>query len=396
MIKNLKDYDFKNKTALVRVDFNVPLKNGKVAGDDRIVKSLPTIKYLKDAGAKIILMSHLGRPKGKYNKDLSLKAVAQRLGKLLGEDILFLEDQKVVSDDLKERVKSLKGGQIALLENLRFVPEEEKNDPDFAKNLASLADVYINDAFGTAHRAHASNSEVTKYLPSFPGFLLEKEIKYLKDSLENPERPFVAILGGSKVSDKIELIKNLLNKVDKLIIVGAMAINFLKAEGIEVGTSLVEEDKLDLARELISLSKDKKVKLILPLDVVTAKGISEEAQSAVFEIHKIPKDQMILDIGPKTLENLKEELKDANTVVWNGPCGVFEIEQFAKGTMGLAKILGEIKGLTIVGGGDSVSAVEKSGLAEKFTHISTGGGASLELLEGKELPALKALGDSEK
>ncbi|WP_308533799.1 phosphoglycerate kinase [uncultured Peptoniphilus sp.] len=396
MIKNLKDYDFKNKTALVRVDFNVPLKNGKVAGDDRIVKSLPTIKYLKDAGAKIILMSHLGRPKGKYNKDLSLKAVAQRLGKLLGEDILFLEDQRVVSDDLKERAKSLKEGQIALLENLRFVPEEEKNDPDFAKNLASLADVYINDAFGTAHRAHASNSEVTKHLPSFPGFLLEKEIKYLKDSLENPERPFVAILGGSKVSDKIELIKNLLNKVDKLIIVGAMAINFLKAEGIEVGTSLVEEDKLDLARKLISLSKDKKVKLILPLDVVTAKEISEEAQSAVFEIHKIPKDQMILDIGPKTLENLKEELKDANTVVWNGPCGVFEIEQFAKGTMGLAKILGEIKGLTIVGGGDSVSAVEKSGLAEKFTHISTGGGASLELLEGKELPALKALGDSEK
>lgn len=394
MIKKLEDFNFNGKTVLVRVDFNVPIKDGKVKGDDRIKKSLPTIKYIKEQGGKIILMSHLGRPKGKYNKDLSLRPVAQRLSEILGEDILFIDEKEVVNKEVKDKVKNLKNGEIALLENLRFRPEEEKNEESFSKDLASLADIYVNDAFGTAHRAHASNVGVSKFLPSAAGFLLEKEIKYLKESLENPKRPFVAILGGAKVSDKINLIKNLLDKIDSIVIVGAMANTFIKSMGKEVGKSLVEDDKLDLARQIIDQASKKGVNLILPEDFIEASEISDDAKGQVVDASSIDKDKMVLDIGPNSLKKIKMVLKDAKTIVWNGPAGVFEVDEFSKGTVGIAKILADSDALTIVGGGDSVAAVEKAGVEDKISHISTGGGASLELLEGKVLPAIKALGEA--
>lgn len=394
MIKKLEDFNFNGKTVLVRVDFNVPIKDGKVKGDDRIKKSLPTIKYIKEQGGKIILMSHLGRPKGKYNKDLSLRPVAQRLSEILGEDILFIDEKEVVNKEVKDKVKNLKNGEIALLENLRFRPEEEKNEESFSKDLASFADIYVNDAFGTAHRAHASNVGVSKFLPSAAGFLLEKEIKYLKESLENPKRPFVAILGGAKVSDKINLIKNLLDKIDSIVIVGAMANTFIKSMGKEVGKSLVEDDKLDLARQIIDQASKKGVNLILPEDFIEAREISDDAKGQVVDASSIDKDKMVLDIGPNSLKKIKMVLKDAKTIVWNGPAGVFEVDEFSKGTVGIAKILADSDALTIVGGGDSVAAVEKAGVEDKISHISTGGGASLELLEGKVLPAIKALGEA--
>lgn len=394
MIKKLEDFNFNGKTVLVRVDFNVPIKDGKVKGDDRIKKSLPTIKYIKEQGGKIILMSHLGRPKGKYNKDLSLRPVAQRLSEILGEDILFIDEKEVVNKEVKDKVKNLKNAEIALLENLRFRPEEEKNEESFSKDLASLADIYVNDAFGTAHRAHASNVGVSKFLPSAAGFLLEKEIKYLKESLENPKRPFVAILGGAKVSDKINLIKNLLDKIDSIVIVGAMANTFIKSMGKEVGKSLVEDDKLDLARQIIDEASKKGVNLILPEDFIEATEISDDAKGQVVLASNIDKDKMVLDIGPNSLKKIKMVLKDAKTIVWNGPAGVFEVDEFSKGTVGIAKILADSDALTIVGGGDSVAAVEKAGVEGKISHISTGGGASLELLEGKVLPAIKALGEA--
>lgn len=394
MIKKLEDFNFNGKTVLVRVDFNVPIKDGKVKGDDRIKKSLPTIKYIKEKGGKIILMSHLGRPKGKYNKDLSLRPVAQRLSEILGEDILFIDEKEVVNKEVKDKVKNLKNGEIALLENLRFRPEEEKNEESFSKDLASLADIYVNDAFGTAHRAHASNVGVSKFLPSAAGFLLEKEIKYLKESLENPKRPFVAILGGAKVSDKINLIKNLLDKIDSIVIVGAMANTFIKSMGKEVGKSLVEDDKLDLAHQIIDQASKKGVNLILPEDFIEAREISDDAKGQVVDASSIDKDKMVLDIGPNSLKKIKMVLKDAKTIVWNGPAGVFEVDEFSKGTVGIAKILADSDALTIVGGGDSVAAVEKAGVEDKISHISTGGGASLELLEGKVLPAIKALGEA--
>lgn len=394
MIKKLEDFNFNGKTVLVRVDFNVPIKDGKVKGDDRIKKSLPTIKYIKEQGGKIILMSHLGRPKGKYNKDLSLRPVAQRLSEILGEDILFIDEKEVVNKEVKDKVKNIKNGEIALLENLRFRPEEEKNEESFSKDLASLADIYVNDAFGTAHRAHASNVGVSKFLPSAAGFLLEKEIKYLKESLENPKRPFVAILGGAKVSDKINLIKNLLDKIDSIVIVGAMANTFIKSMGKEVGKSLVEDDKLDLARQIIDQASKKGVNLILPEDFIEASEISDDAKGQVVDASSIDKDKMVLDIGPNSLKKIKMVLKDAKTIVWNGPAGVFEVDEFSKGTVGIAKILADSDALTIVGGGDSVAAVEKAGVEDKISHISTGGGASLELLEGKVLPAIKALGEA--
>lgn len=394
MIKKLEDFNFNGKTVLVRVDFNVPIKDGKVKGDDRIKKSLPTIKYIKEQGGKIILMSHLGRPKGKYNKDLSLRPVAQRLSEILGEDILFIDEKEVVNKEVKDKVKNLKNAEIALLENLRFRPEEEKNEESFSKDLASLADIYVNDAFGTAHRAHASNVGVSKFLPSAAGFLLEKEIKYLKESLENPKRPFVAILGGAKVSDKINLIKNLLDKIDSVVIVGAMANTFIKSMGKEVGKSLVEDDKLDLAHQIIDQASKKGVNLILPEDFIEATEISDDAKGQVVDASSIDKDKMVLDIGPNSLKKIKMVLKDAKTIVWNGPAGVFEVDEFSKGTVGIAKILADSDALTIVGGGDSVAAVEKAGVEDKISHISTGGGASLELLEGKVLPAIKALGEA--
>lgn len=394
MIKKLEDFNFNGKTVLIRVDFNVPIKDGKVKGDDRIKKSLPTIKYIKEKGGKIILMSHLGRPKGKYNKDLSLRPVAQRLSEILGEDILFIDEKEVVNKEVKDKVKNLKNAEIALLENLRFRPEEEKNEESFSKDLASLADIYVNDAFGTAHRAHASNVGVSKFLPSAAGFLLEKEIKYLKESLENPKRPFVAILGGAKVSDKINLIKNLLDKIDSIVIVGAMANTFIKSMGKEVGKSLVEDDKLDLARQIIDQASKKGVNLILPEDFIEAREISDDAKGQIVDASSIDKDKMVLDIGPNSLKKIKMVLKDAKTIVWNGPAGVFEVDEFSKGTVGIAKILADSDDLTIVGGGDSVAAVEKAGVEDKISHISTGGGASLELLEGKVLPAIKALGEA--
>lgn len=391
MIKKLEDFDIKDKKVLVRVDFNVPIKDGKVMGDDRIVKSLNTINYLKDHGAKIILISHLGRPKGKYNKDMSLFPVSKRLGEILNEDIVFIGEKEVVNDKVKEKVNELKSGQIALLENLRFVSGEEKNDPEFAKKLADLADIYVNDAFGTAHRAHASNVGVSKYLPSACGFLLEKEIKYLLEILKSPEKPFVAILGGAKVSDKINLIKNLLDKVDSIIIVGAMANTFIKSMGKSVGKSLVEDDKLDLARETMALAAEKGVDFILPVDFIEAGEISADAKEKVVDIDGVDAQKMILDIGPESVNNIKNILKDAKTVVWNGPAGVFEVDKFAKGTVEIARALAKSGAISIVGGGDSVAAIEKAKVKDKITHISTGGGASLELLEGKELPALRAL-----
>lgn len=393
MKNTIRDFDFKDKTALVRVDFNVPIKDGKVTGDDRIIKAVDTINFLADAGAKVVLMSHLGRPKGEYKEDLSLAPVAKRASGILKKDVKFIASKDVVDDKVVEEVKNLKSGEIALLENLRFVKGEEKNDPDFAKKLSSLGDIFVNDAFGTAHRAHASNVGVAKNLPSCVGFLVEKEVKYFDEALENPEKPFVAILGGSKVSDKIGVIENLLEKVDSLVIVGAMANTFLKSKGLEVGKSLVEDDKLDLAREIMAKAIENDVNLILPEDVVVAPELSEDAKGEMKEVEDVSTEDMILDIGKESLEDIKNELQSAKTVILNGPCGVFEIEEFSHGTIGLAKILADIDATVIVGGGDSVAAVEKAGVEDKLTHISTGGGASLEMLEGKTLPGIEAVSD---
>ncbi|MBS6611169.1 phosphoglycerate kinase [Peptoniphilus lacydonensis] len=391
MKKTIRDFDFNDKVAVVRVDFNVPLKDGKVTGDDRIIKAIPTIDYLLENGAKVILMSHLGRPKGEYKEELSLEPVAKRASELLKRDVKFISSREVVDEEVVKEVSNLKKGDIALLENLRFVKGEEKNDAEFAKKLASLGDIFVNDAFGTAHRAHASNVGITEFLPSCVGLLVEKEIKYFEDKLKNPEKPFAAILGGSKVSDKIGVIENLLKKVDKLVIVGAMANTFLKSKGLEVGKSLVEDDKLDLAREIMAKAIENHVDLILPIDVIVAPEVSEDAKGTHKYVEDVDEDDMILDLGSESLKNIESALKGANTVVLNGPCGVFEIEEFSSGTIELAKILAELDATVIVGGGDSVSAVEKAEVADKLTHISTGGGASLEMLEGKKLPGIEAV-----
>ncbi len=391
MKKTIRDFDFNDKTALVRVDFNVPLKDGKVTGDDRIIKAIPTIDYLIEQGAKVVLMSHLGRPKGEYKEDLSLEPVAKRASELLKKDVKFLPSKEVVDDEVVNQVKELEKGQVALLENLRFVKGEEKNDKDFAKKLASLGDIFVNDAFGTAHRAHASNVGVTEFLPSCVGLLVEKEIKYFEDALKNPEKPFAAILGGSKVSDKIGVIENLLEKVDFLVIVGAMANTFLKSKGLEVGKSLVEDDKLDLAREIMAKAAENHVEIILPKDVIVAPELSDDAKGTLKDVEDVGQDDMILDIGRESLKDIEGSLSKAKTVVLNGPCGVFEIEEFSHGTVALAKILAKLDATVIVGGGDSVAAVEKAGVADKLTHISTGGGASLEMLEGKKLPGIEAV-----
>lgn len=391
MKKTLKDFNFKGKRALVRVDFNVPLKDGQVDNDNRIVMTLPTIEYLVKQGAKVILMSHLGRPKGEAKKEFSMAPVAKRLSVLLGKEVKFFGVDEVVNDEVVQEVNAMNDGDVALLENLRFDIGEEKNHEEFAKKLASLGDIYVNDAFGTAHRAHASNVGVAKLLPSCSGFLVEKELTYLQNVLDNPKSPFIAILGGSKVSDKIGVIRNLLEKVDEIIIVGAMAFTFLKSQGYEVGKSLVEEDKLNLAGELLQLAKEKQVKLFLPKDVVAATECKEDAVATVVDIENIAAEQMGLDIGPKTVEEIAQDLKDAKTVVWNGPAGVFEMEAFSKGTFGIAQILADSTATVVIGGGDSASAVEKANLSDKMTHISTGGGASLEMLEGKVLPGIDAI-----
>ena len=391
MKKTIRDFDFNDKTALVRVDFNVPLKDGVVTGDDRIIKAIPTIEYLIENGAKVVLMSHLGRPKGEYKEDLSLEPVAKRASELLKKDVKFIPSKEVVDEEVVSQVKELQKGEIVLLENLRFVKGEEKDDSDFAKKLASLGDIFVNDAFGTAHRAHASNVGVTEFLPSCAGLLVEKEIKYFEDALKNPEKPFAAILGGSKVSDKIGVIENLLEKVDFLVIVGAMANTFLKSKGLEVGKSLVEDDKLDLAREIMAKAVENQVEIILPKDVIVAPEVSENAKGTLKDVEDVAEDDMILDIGKESLKDIEGSLSKAKTVVLNGPCGVFEIEKFSHGTIELAKILAKLDATVIVGGGDSVAAVEKAGVADDLTHISTGGGASLEFLEGKTLPGIDCI-----
>lgn len=391
--KSVEDVDVKNKCVLVRVDFNVPLADGVISDDTRIKAALPTIKYLIDNNAKTILVSHLGRPKGQVKAELKMDPVAKRLGELLNKEVLKID--VCVGDAAKKAVEDMQLGDVLLLENVRFYPEETKNDPEFAKKLAELADLFVNDAFGTAHRAHASTVGVAKYLPAVAGFLMKKEIEMLSKVLFDPVRPFVAILGGAKVSDKIGVINNLLDKVDCLIIGGGMANTFLKANGIKVANSLVEEDKLELAKELQEKAKEKGVKLLLPLDAVVAPSIKATGGIGEVPVDQVPGDCMILDIGTKTAELFAKEVKTASTVVWNGPMGVFEKEAFAKGTEALARALADSKAISVVGGGDTAAAIKKLGVTDKITHVSTGGGASLEFLEGKELPGIAVLMDKE-
>ncbi len=390
--KTVRDIDLKNKRVLVRVDFNVPQDDaGKITDDSRIVGALPTIRYLVEQQAKVVLMSHLGRPKGEVNMKYSLAPAAERLSELLGQPVKMAKD--VIGPDADQVVAGLKVGEVCLLENLRFHKEEEKNAPEFAKKLASYGDIYVNDAFGTAHRAHASTEGVAHYLPAVSGFLIEKELQFLGKALEDPDRPFVAILGGAKVSDKIGVINNLLEKVDVLIIGGGMAFTFAKAQGGEIGKSLLEADRLDYAREMIEKAKRKGVQLLLPVDTVAADAFSNDAKIEVVPTEKIPEGYMGLDIGPKAQQAFADAIRSAKTVVWNGPMGVFEMSNFAKGTQAVAKALAESGATTIIGGGDSAAAVVQLGYGDKMSHISTGGGASLEYLEGLVLPGVAALND---
>ncbi len=388
---SVKDIDVAGKKVLVRCDFNVPLKEGVITNDKRIVAALPTIKYLKENGAKVILCSHLGRPKGEWLPEFSLAPVAKRLSELLECEVRMSKD--VIGEDAKNISETLKEGEVALLENVRYYKEETKNAPEFAKELASLAEIFVNDAFGTAHRAHASTAGVADYLPAVCGFLIQKEIDVMGKALDNPVRPFVAVLGGAKVSDKIGVITNLLEKVDTLIVGGAMAYTFLKAEGHNVGISLCEEDKLELASELLAKAKEKGVSLLLPVDHIAADKFDENAEPVAVDGKDIPEGLMGMDIGPKSVELFKEAVKNAKTVIWNGPMGVFEFKNFAGGTFAVAEAIAETDCISIIGGGDSVAAVTKLGFADKMTHISTGGGASLEFLEGLELPGIAALNE---
>jgi phosphoglycerate kinase len=391
--KTLKDIDVKNKKVLVRCDFNVPLdKSGNITDDIRITSSLPTIEYLLDNGASLILMSHLGRPDGEPKKEYSLLPVAKRLGKLLDKKIIFEDCDIVVDDKVKADASTLSKGEVMLLQNTRYRKEETKNGDALSKDLAGLADLYVNDAFGTAHRAHSSNAGVCKYLPSAVGFLVEKEIDVMGNALENPKRPLTAILGGAKVADKIAVIENFLNIADNIIIGGGMMYTFLKAQGYNVGKSLLEEDKIDLAKEIIQKSKEKNINLYLPIDVVVAKEFKNDTEFYIVDSDSIPDDFMGLDIGKKTIEKFCEVINLSNTIIWNGPLGVFEMDNFAKGTNTIAECIANSKeAISIIGGGDSAAAIEKAGLADKITHISTGGGASLELLEGKVLPGIDAV-----
>ncbi len=392
--KTIDDINVKGKRVLVRCDFNVPLQDGKITDENRLVAALPTIKKLIADGGRVILCSHLGKPKGEPKPELSLAPVAKRLSELLGQEVKFAADPEVVGPNAKAAAAAMKDGDVILLENTRYRAEETKNGEAFSKELASLADVFVDDAFGTAHRAHCSNVGVTKYVDTaVVGYLMQKEIDFLGNAVNNPKRPFVAILGGSKVSSKISVINNLLDKVDTLIIGGGMAYTFAKSQGKEIGTSLVEDDYLDYAKEMVEKAKEKGVKLLLPVDTVVAKEFSNDAPSRVVE-GSMNADEMGLDIGPKTRALFADALKDAKTVVWNGPMGVFEMPNFAAGTIAVAKALAELKdAVTIIGGGDSAAAVNNLGFGDKMTHISTGGGASLEFLEGKELPGVVAAND---
>jgi 3-phosphoglycerate kinase len=390
--KTVKDIDLKGKKVLVRCDFNVPMDEQKnITDNTRIVAALPTIKYLLENNCAIILCSHLGRPKGEFKPEFSLEPVSKELSNLLGKEIIMAKD--VVGEDATSKANNLKQGEIMLLENVRFHREETDNDAEFSKKLANMAEVYVNDAFGAAHRAHASTAGVAAFLPAVSGFLIEKELKFLGNAISNPERPFVAILGGAKVSDKIGVIDSLLEKVDTLIIGGGMAYTFFKAQGYGVGDSICELDKLDLATELMAKAKEKGVKFMLPVDTKIGKEFKPDTESKVVPWTEIPDGWEGFDIGTKTIEMFSDELRNAKTVVWNGPVGLFEFDQFAVGTTSIAKVLSEIDATTIIGGGDSAAAVKKAGLEDKMTHISTGGGASLEFLEGKKLPGIECLLD---
>ena len=389
---SVEDLELRGKRTLIRVDFNVPLDDKQITDYTRIKAALPTVNYVVEHGGKAILMSHLGRPNGEVLPELSLEPVAERLGDLLNRDVVMAPD--CIGDEVKAIVSKMKEGDVVLLENLRFHAEEEKNDPDFAGKLAELADVYVNDAFGAAHRAHASTAGITEYVSqAAAGFLMQKEMEYIGNAIADPERPFMAILGGVKVSDKIGVIENLMKKADAIIIGGAMAYTFLKAQGRRVGKSLVEDDKLDLAKKLLKKAIDEDVPLYLPIDHVIADKFAADANVKVVKRSGIPDEWEGMDIGPATVEKYKGVLEGAKTIVWNGPVGVFEFDAFAKGSFAIAKILAESDAITIIGGGDCVAAVQKSGYADRITHISTGGGASLEFMEGKELPGIAALSD---
>ena len=391
--KTVYDVDVKGRKVLLRCDFNVPQnkETGEITSDKRIVAALPTIRYLLDQGAAVIACSHLGKPKGEWKEKLSLAPVAKRLSELLGREVIFARD--VIGEDAKAKASALKGGEIMLLENLRFHIEEEKNDPAFARELASMAELYVSDAFGTVHRAHASTAGVAAFLPAVSGLLVARELDVMGKALDDPRRPFVAVLGGAKVSDKIGVINNLLEKADTIIIGGGMAYTFIKAQGGEIGKSLLEADKTDYALEMIEKAKSKGVKLLLPTDTIAAKEFSADAEPVTVDSMKIPADMMGMDIGPETSKAFCAAVKGAGTIVWNGPMGVFEFPAFANGTKAMARALAESGAVTIIGGGDSAAAAEQLGFADKITHISTGGGASLEFLEGRELPGVACLLD---
>jgi len=391
MKKTVRDINWEGKTAVVRCDFNVPLKDGKITDDTRIQASLPTIRYLIEHGAKLVLMSHLGRPKGEPKPEFSMAPVAERLSEYLKQDVHFLDSAVVVDDDVRAAVKALKPGEAALLQNVRYRNEETKNDPVFAKELADLGDVFVQDAFGTAHRAHASTTGIAEFIPAVSGFLIEKELKFLGQAVNDPKRPFAAIMGGAKVGDKIPVITNLLSKVDILIIGGGMAYTFLKAKGLPIGKSILDEEGLKLIPEILKKAEENHVELLLPVDVVASDAFEPDSPHDVYAADAIPEDHMGMDIGPKTVELFSDALKDAKTIVWNGPMGVFEMDAFAEGTKAIAACLADLDAITIIGGGDSAAAVHQFGYADKMTHISTGGGASLEFLEGKELPGISVI-----
>ena len=390
VLNTIREADLKNKRVLIRVDFNVPLKDGKVTDATRIVAALPTIKYILDQpGASLVVMSHFGRPKGKKNPDFSMVPVGKKFEELLGRPVKVASD--VIGPEVKKEVEALKPGEVLLLENVRFYPDEEANNPEFAKELASYGDLYVNDAFGTAHRAHASTEGVAHFLPAYAGFLIEKEVKFMAPLLEKPDKPFVAIIGGSKVSSKISVLESLVKTCDTIVIGGGMAYTFLKVQGHAIGKSLVEDDFLDTAKNFLAAASKKGVNVILPVDHVCADNFAEDAKPVTVDSIDIPENLMGMDIGPKTTKAIVDALKTAKSVVWNGPMGVFEFASFAKGTEAVAKALAASDAITVVGGGDSVAAINKFGLADKISHVSTGGGASLEFLEGKVLPGIKAL-----
>ena len=393
--KSVEDLDVKGKRVLVRCDFNVPLKDGEITNDKRIVAALPTIKYLMEQGAKVILCSHLGRPKGEYKPEFSLAPVAKRLSEYLGVDVPLAEDENVVGDNAKKMAADLQDGQVMLLENVRYRAEETKNEENFSKELASLADLFVNDAFGTAHRAHCSTTGVASYLPAACGYLIQKEIQFMGGALADPKRPLVAILGGAKVSDKIGVISNLIDKCDTIVIGGGMAYTFMKYLGHNIGTSLLEADWVDKAGEMMQTAKDKGVKFLIPIDNRCGKEYKEDTEVLVCKSDDIPDGWMGLDIGPKTEKLFADAIDGAGTVIWNGPMGVSEWDNFASGTIAVAKAIADSGAISIIGGGDSVAAVTKLGFADQMSHISTGGGASLEFLEGKELPGIAALQDKD-